>query len=149
MPACCFDGSLHVALSVSGTGAPQLLLFSLPFSDRPIVLLVRDVVDISVPIRPHASFPESPIFLLCIVLHASRLPRVCQGRLSSSSYFLFTFPHVRLLPSQTFDLNLYDSFNLRYTLRCIKRSGMLLSRIAELPPSSNSLSCNSLQCVIC
>jgi hypothetical protein len=60
-------------LSVSGTGTPQFLLFSLPFSDRPIVLLVRDVVDIGVPIQPHASFPESPIFLLCIVF----TPRAC------------------------------------------------------------------------
>ena len=77
--------------------------------------------------------PTTP-FLLCIVFCASRPPRACWGRLSSSLYSSFTFPHIQLLPSQTVDLNFYNSFNLRYALRCIERSGMLLNKTVKLSP---------------
>ena len=101
-------------LSVSVTGAPVFLLFSLPFSDSFAVLSLRVVVVIRADIRPRSSaVPHLPDLPFRIV--SSFSPRVYRAFAFVDSFtltnILFTFSLLRRFP---------HSFRLERISTCLK-----------------------------
>ena len=104
-----------------GTGAPYFYFIFLTFSDRFIVPLVRDAVDIGAVARSCILLPDSPLFVLPRVLRltpASWPLRVFTHQLPHCYEFWFTFRPLLRLSLTTFDLNFYEPFDLG-TLRVV------------------------------
>ena len=91
----------------------------LTFSDRFILPLVRDAVDIGMVARPRVIVPQPPRFYLRLVFRASRSPRVLTRAVDSPSTMNFEllFPTYDSIPHKLSTSYFSNSPDSRYSPR--------------------------------